>query len=71
MDECNASQVPVESNLKLSKGLEEKWINEKYYRRSIGCLQYLSHTRLDLSFVAEMLSRYMQEPREFHGTILK
>lgn len=38
MSECNASQVPMDPNVKLSKGLEEKCIDEKVYRRSIGCL---------------------------------
>lgn len=71
MDECNASHVPMELNLSLSKGEKEKQIDEKAYRRSIGCLRYLLHTRPDLSFVVGMLSRYMHEPRESHGSVLK
>lgn len=59
INECNAPQVPVDPNVKLSKGLEEGRINEKEFRRSIGCLRYLLHTRLDLSFSIGVLSRYM------------
>lgn len=44
MDKCNASQVPMDLNVRLSKGLEERCIDEKDYRRSIGCLRYLLHT---------------------------
>ena len=71
MDDCNASQTPMEQNLNMSKGLEEKRINEKKNRGSIGCLRYLLHTHPDFSFVVGILSRYMQEPRESHGAVLK
>ena len=70
MDDCNASQAPMEQNLKISKGPEEKRINENNYRRSIGCLRYLLHTRPNFSFDVGILSRYMQEPRESHGAVL-
>lgn len=71
MSECNLCHIPMEPNLKLSKGPNEKRVSEKEYRRSIGCLRYLLHTRPDLSFVVGMLSRYMQEPRESHNVLLK
>ncbi|KAG7587705.1 GAG-pre-integrase domain [Arabidopsis suecica] len=39
MSECNAVHTPMTSSLELSKALEEKRVNEKDYRRNIGCLR--------------------------------
>lgn len=70
MDACNLTSIPMDVNLKLSKSTQEKGINEQEYRRSIGCLRYLLHTRPDLSFSVGVLSRYMQEPKDSHGAAL-
>ena len=71
MQACNLSHVPMDLNVKLPKASQETSINEKEYRRSIGCLRYLLHTRPDLSFSVGVLSRYMQEPKDSHGVALK
>ena len=68
---CNLTHIPMDVNVKLSKSPNEKSIDERDYRRSIGCLRYLLHTRPDLSFSVGMLSRYMQDPKEPHGAALK
>ena len=71
MSTCNLTHIPLEMNAKMSKTTNEKRIDETRYRRSIGCLRYLLHTRPDLSFSVGLLSRYMQEPKESHGAALK
>ncbi|KAG7598928.1 Zinc finger CCHC-type [Arabidopsis suecica] len=71
MRECNAVHIPMDSGLKLSKAEKEKNIDEKEFRRNIGCLRYLLHTRPDLSYSVGVLSRYLQEPKESHGAALK
>ena len=71
MDKCNACQTPMEMGLKLSKAETEKEIDATRYRRNVGCLRYLLHTRPDLSFSVGVLSRYMQSPREPHGVAMK
>ena len=71
MSSCNSTSVPMDINVKLSKATHERGINERDYRRSIGCLRYLLHTRPDLSYSVGILSRYMQEPKESHGAALK
>ena len=71
MNNCNLTHIPMDMNVKLSKSSHEKNIDEREYRRCIGCLPYLLHTRPDLSFSVGVLSRYMQQPKESHGVALK
>ncbi|XP_056862390.1 uncharacterized mitochondrial protein AtMg00810-like [Raphanus sativus] len=71
MSSCNPTHVPLEINAQFSKASNEDKIDERAYRRSIGCLRYLLHTRPDLSFSVGVLSRYMQEPKTSHGSALK
>lgn len=63
--------MPMEPGLKLGKGSEEATINEREFRRNIGCLRYLIHTRPDLAQCVGVLSRYMHDPRSSHGAALK
>ncbi|XP_019087261.1 PREDICTED: uncharacterized protein LOC109127205 [Camelina sativa] len=71
MRKCNVVFTPMESGLKMSKAQEEAGIEERVYRRNIGCLRYLLHTRPDLSFCVGVLSRYMHESKTSHGAALK
>ena len=71
MDSCNSVYVPMEFGLHLSKAMDETEINASEYRRRIGCLRYLMHTRPDMGFSVGILSRFMQSPRESHGKALK
>lgn len=41
------------------------------YRRVIGCLRYLLHTRPDLSFLVWMASRFMEKPTVMHQKAVK
>ena len=61
----------MEMGLKLSKAETEREIDATRYRRNVGCLRYLLHTRPDFSFYIGVLSRYMQSPREPHGVAMK
>lgn len=71
MADCNLVHTPMETGLKLSKSTEEKDIEATSYRRTIGCLRYLLHTRPDLSYCVGVLSRYMQNPKGSHGAAMK
>lgn len=71
MKNCNSCHIPMEAGLKLSKALEEDEIDATCYRRNVGCLRYLLHTRPDLAFCVGVLSRYMQAPRASHGAATK
>ena len=71
MHRCNLVHIPMDVNVRLSKSPHETIIDEREYRRSIGFLRYLLHTRPDLSFSVGLLSRYMCEPKETHRAALK
>ncbi|XP_019098367.1 PREDICTED: uncharacterized protein LOC109131656, partial [Camelina sativa] len=63
MDLCNSAHIPMEPGMEISKAEKQSEIDATRYRRTIGCLRYLLHTRPDLAFVVGVLSRYMQSPR--------
>ena len=71
MIKCNPVHTPMELGLKLSKAENEREVDATMYRKNVGCLRYLLHTRPDLSFSVGVLSRYMQSPRDSHGAAMK
>jgi hypothetical protein len=71
MEDCKPTITPMEKNLKLSKFEGGELVSSTRYRQLIGSLIYLTNTRPDLSFVVNVLSRYMQEPRESHWNAAK
>jgi hypothetical protein len=71
MDDCNLTHVPIEPNLKLTKAEDETDVQPTEYRKVVGCLRYLLHTRPDMAFSVGMVSRYMQQPKTSHLAALK
>lgn len=63
--------IPTDAGLKLHKAEEERSVDEREYRRNIGCLCYLIHTRPDLVYSVGVLSKYMHAPKELHKAALK
>ena len=41
-------------------------MNKETYRRFVGRLIYLCHTRLDISYAVSVVNRYMHHPRSGH-----
>ncbi|KAD5961380.1 hypothetical protein E3N88_12853 [Mikania micrantha] len=48
--ECNPSTFPLDPGLKLGKDEDQESVNATEYRRIIGCLRYLTHTRPDICY---------------------
>ncbi|KAK9069713.1 hypothetical protein SSX86_010107 [Deinandra increscens subsp. villosa] len=71
MQDSNPSKVPMEPGTVVSKDERGDPVDPKEYRKIIGCLRYLLHTRPDLSFLVSMASRYMQEPKSSHMQLIK
>jgi hypothetical protein len=59
---CNPAQVPIEPRLKLSKDLKAPATDATFYRSVVGSLRYLVHTRPDISFAVDYVSRFMEAP---------
>lgn len=55
----------------ISKNEGEKLANPFLYRSAIGGLQYLGHTRPDISFAVNKLSQFLQTPSDTHWKAIK
>lgn len=71
MSDCNATHVPMEPRLKLSKASKVEEVDPTEYKSVVGSLRYLLHTRPDLSFSVGFVSRFMERPTKEHLTSLK
>nr|GEX30400.1 ribonuclease H-like domain-containing protein [Tanacetum cinerariifolium] len=70
MANCNPSQTPVDTDSKLSPdGVPVQ--DPTLYRSLAKGLQYLTFTRLDLSYAVQQVCLYMHDPREPYFTALK
>jgi hypothetical protein len=68
---CNPAYTPMEERLKLSRDSTAKEFNAMQYRRIVGSLRYLVHTRPDLAFAVGYVSRFMQRPTTEHQQAVK
>lgn len=71
MEDCNPTKIPMETGTKLHEDKEGQRVDATDYRRIIGCLRYLIHTRPDLAFSVGVVSRYMEKPTVMHMKAVK
>jgi hypothetical protein len=57
--------------LKLSRYSEAEEVDATHYRRIVGSLRYLVHTRPDLAFAVGYVSRFMERPTVEHQQAIK
>ena len=68
---CNPAATPMEEKLRLSRESKAEEVDPTHYRRLVGSLRYLVHTRPDLVFAVWYLSRFMQRPMAEHLQVVK
>ena len=67
----NSVHTPMEEKLKLSRESEAEEVDVTHYRRLVGSLRYLVHTRPDLAFAVRYVSRFMERPTAEHLQAVK
>ena len=66
MKDCKPSKTPFLSGVKLEEVDSSPMVKNTLYRKLIGCLLYLTHTRPDIYYAVSVASRYMDQPHEIH-----
>jgi hypothetical protein len=67
----NPALTPMEERLKLSRDSTTEDVDATQYRRLVGSLCYLAHTRSDLAFSVGYVSQFMQRPTTEHQQTVK
>jgi hypothetical protein len=62
LTDCNPTLTPMEERLTLSRDSTMEEVDTTQYRRLVGSLRYLTHTRPDLAFSVGYISRFMYRP---------
>jgi hypothetical protein len=71
LTDCNPALTPMEEKLKLSRDSTTEEVDTTQYRRLVGSLRYITHTRPDLAFSVSYISRFMQRPTTEHQQAVK
>jgi hypothetical protein len=71
LTDCNPALTPMEERLKLSRDSTTAKVDATQYRRLVGSLRYLPHTRPDLAFSVGYVSRFMERSTTEHQQAVK
>jgi hypothetical protein len=66
MADCKAAAPPMEERLRLSRDSTAEEVDVTLYRRIVGSLRYLIHTRTDLTYAVGYVSRFLERSTEEH-----
>ena len=66
MLDCKPVDTPMDLHVKLVPGQGEPLPDPRRYRRLVGKLNYLTITRLDISFPMSVVSQFLQSPCDSH-----
>jgi hypothetical protein len=50
MGDCNPTKIPMNPGLRLHEDKSGEPVDETEYKKMVGCLRYLLHTRPDMAF---------------------
>jgi hypothetical protein len=71
MIDCKSAPTPFLSGVKLEDGRETPLVDNTLYRKLVGILLYLTHSKPDLSYAVGAVSKFMQESHELHWKAAK
>ena len=66
MAECRPAPFPFLLGINLEEGFSTPPMDCTIYRQLIGSLLYLTHSRPDICYAVNVVSRYMQQPHDIH-----
>ena len=66
MLDCKPVDTSMDPNVKLVPGQGEYLGDPRRYRRLVGKLNYLTINRPDISFLASVVSQFLQSPCDSH-----
>lgn len=66
MMNCNPSFTFMDEGIRLQANMKLKFIDYNYYQNLVSSLNWLTQTRLDLSYVVNHVSRYMNVLQQTH-----
>ena len=66
MTDCRSVSSPLDPNEKLSLYDTSPQVEQGPYRNLVGCLVWLTYSRLDIAFTVSLLSSFSSKPRQRH-----
>ena len=70
MLDCKPLDTPMDPNAKLVLGQKEPLYDLGRYQRLVGKLNYLTITRIDISFSVSVVSQFLQSPCDSHWDVM-
>ena len=64
--DCKSANVPIQQNHRLGEYPDQIPTDKGRYQRLVGKLIYISHTRLNIAYVVNVVSQFMHCPSEDH-----
>jgi hypothetical protein len=71
IEEYNPTETSIPLGTKLSKNDEGPVVDSTLYKILVGSLLYLTATRPDIMYAANLVSRFMESPKDFHWKMAK
>ena len=71
LDKAAHARTPMAANAKLTNDPSGESVDVTLYRSMIGCLLYLTASRLDIAFSVGVCSRFQSNPKVSHLNVVK
>ena len=71
MINCKATTTPIETSTEVSKEDQSSSIDPTLLKKLVSSLMYLTATRPNIIFAVNLISRFMETPKEVHWQVGK
>ena len=63
---CKLANTPIDPNHNLEEAGEDAVLDREIYQHVVERLIYLSHIRLDITYIVSVISQFMHSLKEVH-----